>query len=194
MATQEAIFINTRVRLQRLSDAKFFSGWVKDFTRTDLVVKLGGPAQVKPGETFMVQVHGHSSTALFRALLKGISPNELAFAIPEPVRFLTASEQVRVSVEGVTATLTSAGRALETTVVDLSVGGAGLVSTREIKRGEHVRVLFETPLGNVECDAEVRYCKAESIEDGTYRIGVRLEELGRIERARWNRLVEQDAA
>ncbi|MCB8932046.1 MAG: PilZ domain-containing protein [Fimbriimonadaceae bacterium] len=194
MATQEAIFINTRVRLQRLADAKFFSGWVKDFTRTDLVVKLGGPTQVKLGETFMVQVHGHSSTALFRAVLRAVGPKELTFVIPEPVRFLTASEQVRVTVEDVTATITGGGKALEATVVDLSVGGAGLVAAREIKKGEHVRVIFTTPLGNVECDAEVRYCKMESIEDGTYRIGVQLEELGRIERARWNRLVEQDAA
>lgn len=194
MATQEAIFINTRVRLQRLSDAKFFSGWVKDFTRSDLTVKLGTPTQVKAGETFMVQVHGHSSTALFRAVLRSVGSRELMFVIPEPVRFLTPSEQVRISVQGVTATITGEGKAVDATVVDLSVGGAGLVAACEIKKGEHVRVLFITPLGNVDCDAEVRYCKPESIEEGTYRIGVQLEDLGRIERARWNRLVEQDAA
>lgn len=194
MATQESVSINTRVRLQRLSDAKFFSGWVKEFTRTDLVVRMGSLAPMAGGDVFMVQVHGPTFTALFKAVLRSAAEKDLCFTIPEPVRFLKASEQVRVSVVGVSALVTASNRAFESMVVDLSTTGAGLLATRELKKGEIVRVMFTTPVGEIECGAEVRYCKPDSIDDGSFRVGLQLEQMGRIERARWNRLVDQDAA
>lgn len=194
MGAQEAVFINTRARLQRLSDAKFFAGWVKEFSRTDLVVRCAEPVIVAPADVFMVQVHGHTSTALFRAVLSHQFEAELFFTIPEPVRFLTAHEAVRVSVNGLTALVTSNGRAVEAQVVDLSVKGAGLITTCEFTKGDKVTIAFSTPLGPVECTGVVRYAKPDPAEDDKYRLGLELDELGRIERARWQRLIEQDAA
>ena len=194
MGAQEAVFINTRARLQRLNDAKFFAGWVKEFSRTDLVVRCAEPVTVAPTDVFMVQVHGHTSTALFKAVLSHQFEVELFLTIPEPVRFLTAHEAVRVSVDGLTALLTSKGRAVEAEVVDLSVKGAGLLTTCEFTKGEKVTIAFSTPLGPVECTGVIRYAKPDPAEDDKYRIGLELDDLGRIERARWQRLIEQDAA
>ncbi len=194
MGAQEAVFLHTRVRLQRLSDAKFFAGWVKDFSRADLVVRTAEPLPVTPNDVFMVQVHGHTSTALFRAVLQHRFEHDLHLAIPEPVRFLTANEPVRISVQGLTATITANGEAVEAKVVDLSARGAGLVTTSEFTRGDKVAVSFSTPLGIVECTGVVRYTKPEPAEDGYFRVGLELDDLGRIEHARWNRLIEQDAA
>lgn len=159
-----------------------------------LTVRMSSASLVVIGDTFMVQVHGHTSTALFKAVLTSATDEDLFFSIPEPVRFLTAHEQVRVSVVDVSALVTTASKAFEATVMDLSAHGAGLLATRELRKGEMVTVSFTTPLGVVECGAEVRYCKPDSIEDGSYRLGLQLDEMGRIERARWNRIVEQDAA
>lgn len=189
MRSKKTIYVNTRVRLQRLSDAKFFSGWVRKFTHEEVVVRMNKPLPMAVGDVFMVQVHGFAASALFQAVLLREAEGDFQFAIPESARIVAPNEQARVVTAGVTAMVMSGRRNVEADVVDVGARGVGLVTTCDFVKGERVFATFKTPVGPIESMGTVSYARLEAPEGTTYRIGIELDELDRIGNARWQRLL-----
>lgn len=185
----EKAFINTRARFQRLADAKFFAGWVKDFSTTSIHLTLSYDAELAPGEQFMFEVHGHSIAAVFPAELAVVSGDDLVFTIPQPLRLVSANEEARVFVREVSGILKGETMEVDVLVVDVSRSGAGLLAPLQLSAGERVTLELDTAQGTVVCCGEVRYCRPDSREWGQFRAGILLDDMGRIERARWARLV-----
>jgi hypothetical protein len=182
-------FINTRARFQRMTDAKFFAGWVKDFSMSSIHVSLAYDANLEPGQQFMFEVHGHSVAAVFPAELSVVSGDDLVFSIPQPLRLVTPNEEARVYVRDVTGILKGETMEVDVLVVDVSKKGAGVLAPMPLAAGERITLELDTLQGPVICCGEVRYCRPDSREWGQFRAGILLDDMGRIERARWARLV-----
>lgn len=185
-------FLNTRVRFQRLSDAKFFAGWVKDFSAGGILVRTSPSAAVAVGEKFMFQVHGGDASAIFKGTLTIAGADELCFSIVEQIKYLGVNEAVRLLVDGMSGVIETSGGPIEMLVVDVSSKGLGLVCHTQLERGTEYNMHLDCAQGPVSCVGEIRYCKADA--SGQYRIGVLLKEMNRVDQARWQRLILPEAA
>jgi hypothetical protein len=194
MALDEKSFINTRARFQRLQDAKFFAGWVRDFNASAIIVNLSTESLLEPGEHFMFEVHGHDAVAIFPGVLSMVNADEYLFEIPQPLRLTSPNEEARVYVEDVSGILKGETMEVDVLVVDVSRRGAGVLAPLPLTAGEKVVLSLDTAQGPVECTGEVRYCRPDTKAWGQYRAGLLLDDMGRIEKARWARLVGGNAA
>lgn len=193
-SVDEKSFLGTRARFQRLSDAKFFAGWVRDFSASAIIVTLSSGAPMEPGDEFVFEVHGRSSHASFPAVLSMVSADEFLFNIPQPMRLLTTTEEARVYVQDMAGVLRGDCLELDVVVIDVSRHGAGLLAPIELRAGERVTIQVDTPNGVVSCHGEVRYCRPSRKHYGHFRAGLLLDDMARIEKARWLNLVDQSQA
>jgi hypothetical protein len=186
----KASFLNTRARLQRLKDLKFFAGWVKDLTSGELHLKLSTKSVLETGDHFSIEIHGPTCTAQFRAWLAVQSQDEAIFMIPDKIAYLTAKENVRVNVDMPASIVLEDGTPLQVIVLDISSEGAGVLSSISVPRGTKLGLSVDTPHGTVGCDGEVRYSKPDADVPDQFRLGLRLDVVGRVDKARWNKLFE----
>lgn len=79
-------------------------------------------------------------------------------------------------------------------VSDLSPKGMGIEADFEVSKGAVIRLNVTTQMGEIVVDGEVRYCR--KMDGGRFRIGLSIQELSRIESAKWLKLlnVEDRAA
>jgi hypothetical protein len=187
-------FINVRVRLQRLSDAKFFAGWVRTLSDTDIVIDFANQDEFEIGSKFFVTINGVHSSAVVQATLECQSSGFLTLKYDGVLRYLNTTEAVRRLVTGLSGTINIDGAEIEMNISDVSVNGFGAVVDGSLTRGSIVDLDIETPFGNVTGKAEIRYCRQDTKNSLKHRVGIQFLQLGRIETARWSRLTQDTAA
>jgi len=187
-------FINTRCRLQRLKDAKFFAGWVVDLTEEVLQLRLSTKTTLEESDNFNIEIHGTDRSAVFQAALITQDGDNLVFAVPQTIRFMPAREKARLAVRGVTGICTYQGLETAFDVSDVSLEGIGIVLPVGVLRGAHLELEIQSPHGPIQCNGHVRYCRTDPDVAGWFRIGILLDDMGRLETARWARLFEYYAA
>ncbi len=191
--SKPAAFANKRARLQRLKDAKFFAGWVKALTETEMHIRLKNPFGMELGDHVLVEVHGSESVATFPAVMTLRSGEDAVFRLAKAIIYVAAKENARISVAPMQCIVQYEGSSVQTEVVDVSAGGFGMLAPQAFKRGDIIQVEIESPFGPVACGGEVRYCKPDAEASGSFRVGIRTAEMERLEKARWNRLFTEAA-
>ena len=184
-------FVNVRVRLQRLADAKFFAGWVRTLSDTEIVVDFAGAEDFEIGSKFFVTINGVQTAAVVQATLENQSPGFVTLRYDGVLRYLAPSEAARRQVTGLTGVIGLDGTEIEMQVTDVSSMGFGAVIEGSLTRGTIVDIEVDTQFGNISGKAEVRYCRQDTQDSMKHRIGVLLTQLGRIETARWSRLIAE---
>lgn len=187
------MFHNVRCRMQRLGDMKFFSGWVTSFHEREVLIRLGDDAAVlEPGTTFHFTVNGPDCSAGFTATLFGIHGDEHVFHIAGAVHFGAPTEEVRYCVEGVVGVLQFDGMDVEFVVGDVSRSGIGGYSYTQVERGTKCDFVIDSSFGQIRGSGEVRYCRPDPKDLTRYRIGLQVIDIGRIESARWHKMIGMD--
>lgn len=184
-------FVNVRVRLQRLSDAKFFAGWVRTLSDSEIVVDFAGPDWFEIGSKFFVTINGIQTAAAVQATLESQSPGFMTLKYDGALRYLNPTEAARRQVTGLTGVIRLDETEIEMQITDVSTKGFGAVIDGALPRGTICEIDVDTQFGNVSGKAEVRYCRQDTKDSMKHRIGFLLTQLGRIEAARWSRLTEE---
>jgi len=184
-------FVNVRVRLQRLSDAKFFAGWVRTLSDTEIVVDFAGSDWFETGSKFFVTINGIQTAAAVQATLETQSPGFMTLKYDGSLRYLNPTEAARRQVTGLTGVIRMDDIEIEMQISDISTKGFGAVIDGSLPRGTIVEIDVDTQFGNVTGKAEVRYCRQDAKDSMKHRMGLQLVQLGRIETARWSRLTEE---
>jgi hypothetical protein len=182
-----------RTRLQRLSDAKFFSGWVTDLDDTELRVRLNVSGECEPGDQFLVEIFGNEVNASFKAGLSVSFDNQAYLTILSPIQHRAATESARLSVSDMFGNVTTDETEVDVRVVDISRQGMGIIVRIPLTKGSQIRYKVISPVGELHGQAQVRYCRLDPTGNGLYRVGLRILDLTRVEQAKWHRLVERDA-
>lgn len=185
--------MNNRARLQRLKDAKFFNGWVKelDLEQEQFAIQVLGAMQTcEPGELFITEIHGVDRTMIIKGKVTMASEGIVAFAFVAEPQNLPPREKARIKVEGVSATLSTNNGAIDVEIADISIEGCGILSPGQVEKGSVIELMIDSPAGPINCRGEVRYTKTDSEMPGLYRLGILLEPFGRLEQARWNKMIE----
>ena len=182
-------FLNTRTRLQRLSDARFFSGWVAGFADGHLNVTLPAGCELAAGDRVFVTLNSVHCSATFQATLLPGGDSTRALGLEGVPRFAPPIEDPRYATESMPGTLTLGHRRIEMEIADVSEKGLGGTIDVEVPRGSSVRFEIEGIYGKVGGCAEVRYCRADPTRPGRFRTGLLLIEIGRIDQARWVKML-----
>jgi hypothetical protein len=153
---------------------------------------MNASPSIEIGEVFMVQVHGPEQTVMFKASLALSCAAEMTFNVHPPMTSVPATEAARFSVSGMDGEILYDGIRVAVDVLDISQGGVGLLCQQVVTRYAKVTVVISSPYGPITTTGEIRYCRPDQETLGSYRVGIRLDEMGRLERARWNRLFEMD--
>jgi hypothetical protein len=183
-----------RTRLQRVRDAKFFTGWITEFDEHEVKVRLGTIDTFEPGDHYLIEVFGPEVDAILQARVRMAFDNQAYFTVHGAVNYRPATENARLKVTGITGHLLFPDFDVEGKVIDISQNGIGMLVRKALPQKSHMQVRLLTPRGEINAEGEIRYCRAETNGSGTYRVGIQLGSLGRLERARWQRLFETDAA
>lgn len=187
-------YMKTRGRIQRLEDAKFFSGWVKEISETEVWLRTNGELAVKPGETFVAQFFGKGFSAIMKLKLTVSMGNLYGFVLISPAKEISSAENARVGVSGVIATLEATDVETSTvTVLDMSTEGIGIMSPVAVERSAEVTLNLEAKGGAITAIGEVRYCRPDPMVESHFRIGIKISMLQRVDQARWNQMLVEAA-
>ncbi len=187
-------FLNTRARLQRLSDARFFSGWVSGSLGNHLSLRLAPGGDLALKDRIFVSLAAADFGATFHAEVTGLAGCEATLLIEGTPKYGPATEDVRYSTEAMSGTLLTGARKVDLEIGDISSKGLGGHVGSELARGTSVRFAIDGLYGQVAGAAEVRYCRADHTQPGRFRIGLLITEVGRIDQARWTRMLGSQAA
>src|SRR5579872_478005 len=134
-----SLFLQTRARLQRLGDLKFFSGWVETIDYTAVRIRLKpSKATVARGEEFSVEVSGKEHTAVFMGKADEVYGAIIELRVAKGIALLPKKENARVSVFGVQGRLLFEEAEYECSLVDISERGLGVVVSSELEPGAKV--------------------------------------------------------
>lgn len=211
-------FNGVRTRFQRVSDCRFFTGWVQNFMGNSIIVQGSTDVVINPGQEFLFQVFGANSTAIFTARLNSIDEMDLVkkaefvfvegsnaqvmsvsemdfeFEVTSQIRYSAATENVRRLVTTTSATITPEGKdPIEIMVADVSVGGIGFISDVEFVKGSTCKVEIYSEYGVIVAHAEVRYSRPDKKNLSSFRTGVMFQGMSRIDEAKWRRLLPRAA-
>ncbi len=201
-----------RTRFQRMTDCKFFTGWVQDFSGQRILVLSSPEVVLTTGQEFQFEVFGRETIASFQARLEFGSDSgfcslnatvsesimkkrvlaaadfEFDFAISSAVKQRKATEEARQLIKVLEAHIVSELAKIEGTVVDTSDSGMAIVLSEKLQIGRRFDVCVETRLGQVQCEAVVRYSRANRQVPNNFRTGFQIESIDRVNRARWNQI------
>lgn len=184
------LFIQTRARLQRIGDMKFFTGWVEAINHTQVRIRLrASKATVARGDKFSVEIAGKEQAATFIGEVEEVAGSLIDLSLPKGMALLPKKENARVIMFGVRGRILFEGSEYSATLVDISDNGLGLLTKSNLERGTVVQFEIFTPIGEVRGSGEVRYCRADQEAPSQFRAGIQVSALDRIERARWNQLL-----
>ncbi|MCW5936856.1 MAG: PilZ domain-containing protein [Fimbriimonadaceae bacterium] len=174
-----------RARLQRLSDAKFFGGWVLRIADKAIVVKAPDAPGFQTGETFHFQVFGQDASLVFQARFASAIGDQAVFELSQNPRQIPSNEQARRTVRGITANLAHPSGSVELEIFDASYDGLGVLCALELQNGETYQVQMQSPVGDLQVSATVRHCKPAGDRLNRYRVGFQIQADSRTELARW---------
>lgn len=137
------------------------------------------------GETLAFEIEGFRENLTGYARLIGISKTTLVFKLEGEPEVIESNENARVFVENMPAELVVNGLNDVAGIIDISVHGVGLISHSELKRGDEVKISFNTPAGALEAIAEVRHCKMHRAEFFERHIGLKLKFPDRVTQMKW---------
>lgn len=178
-------YVGSRARCQRIEDAKLFRGWVKQIGESELELTFEGGCELAVGERVAAELQGHQQNCFLIGEVTQTNGAKVEFKLTSGLRITAPTESVRFQAArfGLFCDLTVDSETYDMEVADLSTGGVGLVSTTAIAKGKIVNLALHTSGGTAQGMGEVRYCKP--IDDGHFRIGIKLHFDDRLSKARW---------
>jgi hypothetical protein len=208
MSPLEIVLLNrARTTFQRVTDGKFFNGWVKHVTPELIVVHTFTSCELRPGDEFAFQVYGNNKDAFFSARLKAYQGAELGpFATPDrcghaaalnlgceiisAMVFKDCVTQPRFCVQGMTVDLSMDGEVITRggMVIDIGPSGFAALSETPLRKGDIVDAKLHAFEQQVCCRAEVRNCVKNALNPNYRRIGMLILDMERVDGLRWKQV------
>lgn len=177
----------TRIRLQRITDAKFFVGWTLVFDKTNLVVQFQPNSQVEVGDLFYCQLQGPKKINLFHAQCTSTESSVVRMHLTTRPKIMECTQDVRIRPSKMTCLLQSAFGSSPVDVLDISPSGIAILAPFAFESSDETEIMLDTPTGPVEAIGTVIYCRSNPNEL-SFRIGFSLRIPDRAMQGRWKNL------
>lgn len=187
-------FEHTRVRLERLSDGENFYGWIVRINPKEMRARLSNCEAISQHDVFQVTLASAKGRADFKAEATVRLDEIVVFAMPACVRIDPPEDGVvRQQVFGVEAELIVGGQTQKAQVADVSDMGIGLFVAVAVEPSSKARLCVSTTNGVIDCEGMVAYCRSSDSPGELTRVGLKLDPMSRLSRARWVQLLSQVA-
>lgn len=200
--------VGARASFQRHSDARMFHGHVLSIDGGSASISAAPSVVLRAGDLFAFRIVGLGGDVAFTGKLlewwSDDTPNLVALA-GSTVAVVDYEQQTFLfEIQGRIQSLPSSGDArflrthgtvslcegqIEASMQDMSLNGLGIISPEPLKADEVVTFRVFTAMGEVSGEAEIRYCRPIPTVPVSYRIGMRLMPLDRVNAARWRVLL-----
>lgn len=180
----------TRCRLQRLSDLKFLSGWIREVGPKRLIVELKNDILVETGDRFNVEASINLATVGLPCVVAEVSKSNLTMDIVGEALLTTPGQEARYQASDITVSVHGGERIIQAEAVDISANGLGVLTYDQMSRFAKARLAVRGVGAAVECIGIVKYCRADTIEKDAFRIGFEIQFEDRLSKMMWLRLVQ----
>lgn len=204
MFPQQFQFKGARAQIQRVSDARFFGGWVEQLDWPKMRLKIETHLKPSLGDEFSVRLYGPDMDAVFRATLlqssfvaaKPAAPDAeprpalvtLGLHIHTAVDLVSSSEDARFTAPDLRAYIRLPFKDVDVPVLDISSEGIGVLSPIKFGPRQLIQLQVFSQTKVIECTAEVRYCRKTRGPEQLYRLGLKVQELARMDAPYWRKL------
>lgn len=192
MTVEISHIVGSRVRVQRVSDARLFSGWVDTAAGHLVHLALSQTDDLKVGDPIFCEAHTFSARVNFRAAVERIQPmgdtSRFVIRLSSGITVAAGAENPRFRVPSTALRVDLESGPMEGRILDISVTGIGANLDRGLDRGSKVRGEITTIYGPVEAEFEVRYCRPLSDSD-EHRAGLQIVSMDRDSASTWVRYV-----
>lgn len=182
---------DARVRVQRLRDAKFFSGWLEQLDHHHAAVSLNGTARIDAGEAVFVEIYGPGQRITFPAVVGPSNGRSLVVFPTKPAVIVPASEGIRVRNDKIRVSLALGSSLLVGQSIDISPGGLAARFPEPVKKDSRVDLTLSAPEFRIRSEARVAYCRPLE-DEAAFRCGLAFLHMPRIDRALWLRQFEAE--
>ncbi|MHB8637171.1 MAG: PilZ domain-containing protein [Fimbriimonadaceae bacterium] len=184
------LFIQTRARLQRVSDGHAFGGWVEAIDQTHVRVRLKScESTLDLRDEVNVELAGAAHAASFRATVMYCDGSCLELALTGPVDLTPRKESAHVKMSGERCKIIAYGAEYAATTLDISEHGLGVLLPSVLDAASPVEFNVYTSMGSVHGLGEIVYCREEPSTNPQFRAGIRVKSLSAVGRARWDLLL-----
>lgn len=182
----------TRIRIQRLRDAKLFSGWVEAATSGMVHLSVNQADALKVGDDLFCECHTFSQRVVLQGTIDRVfgagEMQRYSLRLTSAPKALNGSESPRFRTPCSPIDATHAGSEFGGVLLDASVAGMGVALEVRVDRGETIALTIHTPFGDVSGECEVRWSRLETTEEG-YRTGLLIKQMARESAEVWVRFV-----
>jgi len=180
---------NTRCRLQRHRDLKFFSGWIRTIDPQGMLVELNEDETAADGDRFYVEAAVSEAIVCLTADTVRADVSNASLAIADCRICSRPGQMPRYQAEGIEVELYGLESRVEGSAIDISASGIGLLCYMQVPRFVPVKMIVRGPAARVNCEGRVRYCRRDPSDPELFRVGIQLEPMEPAEERMWSRLV-----
>jgi len=194
---------NARTSFQRLTDARFFHGWVKKISPRLITVHVLTDVPFAAGEDLAFQVFGSDYDAFLEAEIAHITAADLDLPfhkkpkegtwveiecrITTDVSLKATTALPRFLVAGFVAHVPASefNQSATATILDIGPQGFSFVSDGPYRKGEKIEVTIRARGQTMKCEVEVRNCNQYGPSSDQYRVGLQITGMSRIDACNW---------
>ncbi len=184
--------IGTRLRMQRLKDARLFSGWVDTAVGGMVHVSLGSDEPIEEGDNFFCEGLTFTHRLSFKAFVERSLGNgkgaRYMLRLTAPPVMTTSQEHPRYRVPPLAVTLTAGEEVCQGFLEDVCIAGLGVMSPIRFDKGMLVNVDIPEPVGPMRLTAQVRYFRNLG-ENEDVQLGLQIFGMERESAQKWVQFV-----
>lgn len=189
MSAAITTFRNVRARLHAVGEEQWLAGWVTHLSREEARIRLWNLVPFKVGSRVVCECYGQGTVARFVATVLAQAGPDLAFDLIGSISYSPSDETPRIYTTGLAGELTDGGETAAMTVLDVSPLSLGVLVDRAFAAGQELTMELPTEMGPISAKVCVANCRPDPDREGSFRIGVNVVEMPRLDRARWGRLI-----
>jgi hypothetical protein len=186
-------FRNVRVRLHRRNSDKWLAGWVTHLARDEARVRLWSHIPFDVNEPVGGECYGQGTVARFNGKVFAQANLDIAIALNGSISYAPSEETPRIYASGLNGQLQGGKKTASLQVLDVSPLSLGVLADSGFESGDRLVMSLPTEMGPVAAQVSVANCREDPNAPGHYRIGLHIDDMARLDRARWGRLVAERA-
>jgi len=182
-------FRNVRSRVYRPDGDVAMAGWVKKLEQHLVVIRLNAYTSLQVGERLNGECSGDGVSARFEGVVASQAGQDVTVYFTNALTYEPSDTTIRIKAEGVDGKLTEGVNTVDLLVMDISPGGLGGIVERPIGMGVLMDMCILKDAEQIRAKVKVMNCRIN--QDGCYRAGFTIVQIGRLDEARWTRLIDR---
>lgn len=177
---------NHRAWLKDLNSDRTHTAWLGQFDGKSLSMEIVGPHKMEVGEQWICSVNRSNASNQFLMCITEVDGAVIHADLTSSLHQSSKKGDARLRAAFIMKVWYD-DQEIDARVVDVSIGGLGFIASEELKQGKIVRCTATTDdeeAVEINLMGRVVHCRPNS-EGSGFRIGVALDNLNRLDEARW---------